>query len=177
MSILSMVQFLTISSAASCGMMSSRAWTRARAASISRYFWVRFSSDHTVRMASVLKILPKMAESTIVEGMIQAFLCQEEFSGIGAGKDRLSFQQHRPIHHPAIHLDGAGSGFSRGDHAPRPVLFRRSGSQCLPDGGDLPGVDAQLGGEAEGAGEIQIALQRVGIVDGRSDTRDRCRLF
>ena len=44
---------------------------------MSRYFWVRFSSDHTARMASVLKMLPKMAESTIVEGMIQAFRCQE----------------------------------------------------------------------------------------------------
>ena len=54
---------------------------------MSRYFWVRFSSDHTARMASVLKILPKMAESTIVEGMIQAFCVRSELSGIGAVED------------------------------------------------------------------------------------------
>src|SRR2546426_9278532 len=65
-SILSSLQLRTISAAAFAGMMPSRAWTRARAASMSRYLRVRFSSDHTWRMASVLKRLPKMAESTMV---------------------------------------------------------------------------------------------------------------
>src|SRR2546425_2494264 len=68
-SILSSLQLRTISVAAFSGMMPSRAWTRARAASMSRYLRVRFSSDHTCRMASVLNRLPKMAESTMVAGM------------------------------------------------------------------------------------------------------------
>src|SRR3979490_2824354 len=68
-SIFSSLQLRTISAAAFPGMMPSRACTRARAASMSRYLRVRFSSDHTWRMASVLKTLPKMAESMMVAGM------------------------------------------------------------------------------------------------------------
>ena len=68
-SIFSSLQLRTISAAAFPGMMPSPACTRARAASMSRYLRVRFSSDHTWRMASVLKRLPKMAESTMVAGM------------------------------------------------------------------------------------------------------------
>src|SRR3954451_23410083 len=110
MSILSMVQFLTISSAASWGMISNRAWTRASAASMSRYFWVRFSSDHTARMASVLKMLPNMAESTIVEGMVQAF-SRMRVSGRGAVEDRSGLEQDRAVDHQAVELDGSGPGF------------------------------------------------------------------
>src|SRR5436190_5934585 len=71
MSIWSIVQCFTISSAASFGMMPRRLWTRASAASMSRYFCVRFSSDHTVRMAWALKMSPKMVESMIVDGMVE----------------------------------------------------------------------------------------------------------
>jgi hypothetical protein len=70
MSIWSIVQCLTISSAASFGMIPSRPCTRASAPSMSRYFCVRLSSDHTLRMGSLLKMSPKMAESMIVEGMV-----------------------------------------------------------------------------------------------------------
>jgi hypothetical protein len=81
----------------------------------------------------------------------------------------LGLEQHRAVDHPAVHLDGSGSSFRRGNHTPRPVLFDRSRGQLFPDGGDLARMDAQFGGEAEGAGEIQITLQRFGIIDGRSD--------
>src|SRR5450432_4123178 len=84
MSIFSRTQLATISSAASGGMIPRRACTRASAASMSRYFRVRFSSDHTARMASVRKMLPKMAESMIVEGMVEAFSIGERH-----GSDRL----------------------------------------------------------------------------------------
>ena len=73
MSIWSIVQCFTISSAASLGMMPRRPWTRASAPSMSRYFCVRFSSDHTLRMDSALKMSPKMAESMMVDGMVEAF--------------------------------------------------------------------------------------------------------
>src|SRR6266542_152377 len=69
MSISSIVQWRTISSAASLGMMPSRPCTRASAASMSRYFCVRFSSDQTLRMGSLLKMSPKTAESMMVDGM------------------------------------------------------------------------------------------------------------
>ena len=69
MSILSAEQCLTISSQASCGMMPSLACATASAASKSRYFCTRFSSDHTTRMGSVVKILRNTAESRIVEGI------------------------------------------------------------------------------------------------------------
>ena len=70
MSIWSRWQWLTISSAASCGMRPSRPCTLASAASMSRYFWVRFSSDQTWRIASLLKMPWKMAESMMVDGMV-----------------------------------------------------------------------------------------------------------
>src|SRR5215469_16446279 len=66
-------QCLTISSQACCGMMPSRAWARARAASKSRYFWIRFSSENTRRIASVEKISRNTAESTAVAGIRKPF--------------------------------------------------------------------------------------------------------
>ena len=36
---------------------------------MSRYFWVLFSSEKTLRIAAVEKILPKITESMIVEGI------------------------------------------------------------------------------------------------------------
>ena len=77
MSILPMSQLRTISSAASCGMMPSRPWTMASARSIARYLAVRFSSDHTWRMASLLKMLPKMRESMMVAPMASLLLAVE----------------------------------------------------------------------------------------------------
>ncbi len=56
----------SISSAASCGMMPSRACARASAASKSRYFCTRFSSENTRRIASVEKMLRNTAESMMV---------------------------------------------------------------------------------------------------------------
>src|SRR2546422_8572729 len=95
-SIFSSLQLRTISAAAFAGMMPSRAWTRARAASMSRYLRVRFSSDHTWRMASVLKRLPKMAESMMVAGM---------FCGSCSG--RGCFDERRRIHgQPAFMVAG-----------------------------------------------------------------------
>src|SRR6185503_12390229 len=69
MSIFSSLQLRWISAAAFSGMMPRRPCTRARAASMSRYLRVRFSSDHTWRIASVPKILPKMVESMTLAGM------------------------------------------------------------------------------------------------------------
>src|SRR5439155_16107364 len=51
-------------------MIPSRPCTRASAPSMSRYFCVRLSSDHTLRMASLLKKSPKIAESMMVDGMV-----------------------------------------------------------------------------------------------------------
>ena len=62
-------QCLTISSAASCGMIFNLAWAFASAASKSRYFCTRFSSDHTFRMASVVKTLRNTWESKMVAAM------------------------------------------------------------------------------------------------------------
>ncbi len=64
-----MLQWRTISSAAAAGMSPSRPCTRASAASTSRYFCVRFSSDQTRRIVSVAKMFPKIAESTMVDGI------------------------------------------------------------------------------------------------------------
>src|SRR6266480_746003 len=95
-SIFSSLQLRTISAAAFPGMMPSPACTRARAASMSRYLRVRFSSDHTWRMASVLKRLPKMAESMMVAGM---------FCGSCSG--RGCFDERRRMHgEPAFMVAG-----------------------------------------------------------------------
>ena len=51
------------------GMMPSRACARASAASKSRYFCTRFSSDHTWRIAGVVKMSRKTEESRKVDGM------------------------------------------------------------------------------------------------------------
>ncbi len=69
MSICPTWQWRAISAAASAGIRPSRPCTRASAASTSRYFWVRFSSDHTPRISPVEKMFPKIAESTTVDGM------------------------------------------------------------------------------------------------------------
>ena len=73
MSIWSSWQWLTISSAASCGIRPRRPCTLASAASMSRYFCVRFSSDHTWRISSLEKMPWKMAESMMVAGMVVSF--------------------------------------------------------------------------------------------------------
>src|SRR5215207_2132433 len=70
MSYCSTLTCFKISSQASCGMILSFAWARARPASKSRYFWMRLPSDHTCRMASVPKISLKMAESIVPVGMV-----------------------------------------------------------------------------------------------------------
>src|SRR4249919_1222463 len=69
MSILSAEQWRTISAAASFGMMPSLACARASAASKSRYFCTRFSSENTSRIGSVVKMSRNTAESRIVEGI------------------------------------------------------------------------------------------------------------
>ena len=75
MSIWSRWQWLTISSAASCGINPRRPCTLASADSMSRYFCVRFSSDQTWRIASVLKMPWKIAESMMVEAMMCVSFC------------------------------------------------------------------------------------------------------
>ena len=60
---------MTISAAAFFGMIPSRACARASAASKSRYFCTRFSSDHTPRIAGVVKMSRNTAESRMVEGI------------------------------------------------------------------------------------------------------------
>ena len=72
MSIWSALQCLTISSQAFCGMILSRACARASAASKSRYFCTRFSSDHTWRMAGVVKMSRNTAELRMVEGIARS---------------------------------------------------------------------------------------------------------
>ena len=74
MSICCTSQCFTISSAASCGMRPRRACTRASAASMSRYFCVRFSSDQTARIASVVKMPWKMLESMMLAAMVVLLL-------------------------------------------------------------------------------------------------------
>src|SRR5919202_3488572 len=155
-SILSSLQFRTISSAASCGMMPRRACTRASAASMSRYFWVRFSSDQTARIASVLKMSPKIAESMIVAGMIWGFRWMTGWSapepcrsGVRTFEDRLHLEQGRAGDHPAVQMDDAGASLGRSEHAPRPVdlAFARN----------RHAADPQPGREPDGTGEGEIA--------------------
>jgi hypothetical protein len=62
-------QWRQISSAASFGMMPSRACERASAASKSRYFCTRFSSENTLRIASVEKMSRNTVESINDAGM------------------------------------------------------------------------------------------------------------
>ena len=69
MSICSSVQWLTISSAASFGIKPRRPCTTASARSMSRYFWVRFSSLQMWRMASEEKMPWKILESMRVEAI------------------------------------------------------------------------------------------------------------
>src|SRR5437879_1339541 len=136
-SIFSSLQLRTISAAAFAGMMPSRAWTRARAASMSRYLRVRFSSDHTWRMASVLKRLPKMAESTMVAGMF----CGSCSRRGGFGERRRIHgepafmvagpQVKRPAVGPRLAADEEGTGVE--DRAQRAELeLRDSGIGQLP---------------------------------------------
>jgi hypothetical protein len=54
-------------------MMPSPACTRASAASISRYLRVRVSSDHTARIASLLKIPLKIVESIMLARILFPF--------------------------------------------------------------------------------------------------------
>ncbi len=85
---------LRISSQASCGMIFSFAWARARPASKSRYFWMRLPSDHTCRMASVPKMSLKMAESMVPVGMAGPFRKSRQTLSLasaathGEGRDR-----------------------------------------------------------------------------------------
>src|SRR5204863_6323140 len=98
------LQLRAISAAAFAGMMPSRAWTRARAASMSRYLRVRFSSDHTWRMAPALKRLPKMAESTLVAGMFCGYCSGRGGFGEGRGiHGEPAFMVARPqVKRPAV---------------------------------------------------------------------------
>src|SRR5438128_5435280 len=141
MSILSSVQFFTISSAASAGMIPSRAWTRASAASMSRYFCVLFSSEKTLRIAAVEKILPKIAESMIVEGIslapmerrAKSFSPRQQTAIAGETKRRatpcsvrralenaLRLQHHRTVDHLAVDLRRAASAGGRDQNPSRP---------------------------------------------------------
>ena len=65
----STLQTRVISTAASLEMMPSDAWARARAASQSRYFWVRNSSDHMRRISALLNMPAKTSESIALAGM------------------------------------------------------------------------------------------------------------
>src|SRR4051812_10035670 len=148
MSIWSRRQWLTISSAASFGMSPSRPCTLARADSMSRYFCVRFSSDHTWRMSSVLKMPWKIAESMIVDAMV----CLSRMDGkesAGAALERaLRLQHDRAVDHSTVEPGGPRRRRFGGEHAPRPFDCWRAGCQCRMDRCHLPGMDAQLGRQA-----------------------------
>jgi hypothetical protein len=70
MSICANSQWLMISAAASFGIKPRRPCTLARARSMSMYLRVRFSSDQTWRIASLLKMPWKISESMMVEAMV-----------------------------------------------------------------------------------------------------------
>ena len=142
------VAVATISSAASCGMMPSSPCTLASAASMSRYFAVRFSSDQTCphRVG---------AEDVSEDGGVddrgghggspigKGFSGQRGPSGAG-----LCLQDDRAVHHAPVHLGGAGC-------RPRSAAStRRAQSSCASVGAqrgvdrlDLRRVDAELGAE------------------------------
>src|SRR6187399_1331514 len=100
-------QWLTISSAASFGIRPIRPWTLASAASMSRYFCVRFSSDHTWRISSLEKMPWKMAESMMVAGMMGS-LSGERNSDAGAAQGALGLQHDGAVDHSAVELGGTG---------------------------------------------------------------------
>src|SRR5215831_4687939 len=87
-------QCFRISSQAFCGMMPSRAWARARPASKSRYFWIRFSSENTRRIGSVEKMSRKTAESMAVVGIRDLSEELLEIEGRGGRRDVL---EHVPF--------------------------------------------------------------------------------
>ena len=107
MSIWSSRQWLTISSAASFGIRPIRPWTLASAASMSRYFCVRFSSDQTWRISSLEKMPWKMAESMMVAGMVDS-LSGSEDSDAGAAQGALGLQDDGAVDHSAVELGGTG---------------------------------------------------------------------
>ena len=95
-----------ISSAASAGISPSSPCTLASAASMSRYFAVRFSSDQTSRMRRVAKMPWKMAESMMVDGM--AVLRSEGVQSARAGQRAGGLQHHRAVDHAAVEPGGSG---------------------------------------------------------------------
>src|SRR6185295_7543882 len=121
MSIWSSRQWLTISSAASCGIRPRRPCTRASAASMSRYFCVRFSSDHTWRISSLEKMPWKMAESMMVADMVVFLLKTGVESGAGALQGALGLQDDGAVDHSAVELGRTGGRGLGGQHAPRPL--------------------------------------------------------
>src|SRR6266446_5053125 len=66
-------QWRWISSHAFCGMMLRRAWARASAASMSRYFWMRFWSAKMRRIDSVENMSRKIPELTPTAVILQPF--------------------------------------------------------------------------------------------------------
>src|SRR2546425_4014034 len=181
MSIWSSVQCFTISSAASFGMMPSRPCTRASAASMSRYFCVRFSSDQTLRIASALKMSPKMLESMIVDGMVSALSewlriktwAARRVSASSLREDAHCSCDHWSIDHFAVDLNGAFARFGCSYNALRPSDIDFAGSDRSMDRVDLPRMDAQLGAEAAGAREAEIGEELGLVADLRRDAGDR----
>src|SRR5438309_1893534 len=174
MSIWSSRQWLTISSAASCGMRPSRPWTLASAASMSRYFCVRFSSDQTWRISSLEKIPWKIAESMTVAGMVVPCLGVED-SSAGPTQRALGLQDDGAIDHPAIELGRTRRSGLGGEDASSEVEGLCARCQGSVDGRDLARVDAQLGAEAVTARPRQVGEQAQLVVELRRDAGDRRR--
>src|SRR3954454_1889627 len=171
MSIWSSRQWLTISSAASCGIRPSRPWTLASAASMSRYFWVRFSSDQTWRISSLEKMPWKIAESMMVEGMAGS-LCGGEDSGAGAAQRALGQQHDGAVDHSTVELGGTGGSGFGSEHAPGVFDGVCAGAEGRVDRRDLARVDAELGAEAMAARPGQIGEQAWRVVELRRDSGD-----
>src|SRR4029453_249185 len=112
MSMFSMWQWLTISSAALCGMIPSRPCTTASARSIATYLAVRFSSLQTWRIASVVKMPWKIEES-----MMEAAIAVPEKSETAFCNAPCAFNNGF-VDHLAVGLDrGTACARGCGEHA------------------------------------------------------------
>src|SRR5882672_7129103 len=151
-------QLRAISFAAACGMMPSLPCTRASAASMSRYFWVRFSSDQTRRISAVLKMSPKMAESMSVEGMAAPLLAAWNAGTVGVERPVQRIEQ-RPLHL----IPGLGEARLAEPGGAAEGVHRFRGVEAVPS----PGIEATHHriDEADHLGAVESAMP------GRIDER------
>src|SRR4051794_9014974 len=164
MSIWSSRQWLTISSAASFGIRPMRPCTLASAASMSRYFWVRFSSDQTWRISSLVKMPWKIAESMIVDAMV--LVSGKRWNSVpGALQGALCLEDDRAVDHPAVDAGDARRRGIRGEDAACPVEGLGAGRECGVDRSDLLRVDAELGVQPVPARPGQVGEQARLVVE------------